>query len=241
MDINYKLKEIQDFSESLNRKLYLDFGCERVEKLVHGGNLFLGKNYTKSESDKIFMTFNPGKSEENNSNFNTSLSPCNRYWDDYKDKEHLFWNNSRNFFKSQPSLRDWISDATSTFLIPWRTNNIASFRRDPELSEKIFEYSGRIICRMLEHHQAKIIVVSGITTLKYLSSEQFLNFDLGKSVIQSKLFGKGSAYQCRMVHPNRNNSHLIIFQTPHFSRANSSILLHQCSEWLWNEVVKLKL
>lgn len=238
MNSSDKLKDIQNFSEQLNHKLCDDFTYKRVNQLVSGGNLFLGKCY--AESDKLFITFNPGRSKENSDKFNISLSPYNRYWDNYEDKKYSFWRNSRLFFKSQ-LLKSWINNATSTFLVPWRTNSIASLNNDPELKKRIYEYSGQIVRKMIDHHDAKVIVVSGVATLKGLSSDQFLNFDLGKSVVQSMTFGNGSNYQCKKVNPNRNYNHLIIFQVPHFSRANSREFLQQCSEWLWSEVLKLKL
>ncbi len=120
--MNVKLKDIQCFSETLNNNLYQEFGYERVNNLVYGGNLFLGTRY--AESDKLFITFNPGKSKEKNGKFNVSLAKYNRYWDDFNDKKYTFWYNSRKFFNSNPTLKSWINDATSMFLIPWRTDNI---------------------------------------------------------------------------------------------------------------------
>jgi hypothetical protein len=115
VDAKNKLDEIQQLAEKLNEELFLEFGKERVTKLTNGGNLLLGKCY--AESDKIFMTYNPGKPKpkENNCKFNTHFAIYNRYWDDYNDKSQAFWQNSRLFINSQPSLRCWINNATSTF------------------------------------------------------------------------------------------------------------------------------
>ena len=172
--------------------------------------------------------------------FNTSLSPCNRYWDNLRDgeKDYAFWKNSRAFFNSQSLLKSWVDDATSAFLIPWRTDNIAALEKDPELKQKIHEYSGRIVRKILEHHRARILILSGVSTLKCLASDQFLSFDWRKSVEQS--FNRGPNYQCRKVNFVYNHEHLTIFQIPHFSRANSQGLLTQCSSWLLDEILKLR-
>jgi hypothetical protein len=237
VDAKNKLDEIQQLAEKLNDELFLEFGKERVTKLTNGGNLLLGKCY--AESDKIFMTYNPGKSKENICKFNTSFAEYNRYWDDYDDKPYAFWRHSKLFFNSQPSLRSWINNATSTFLIPWRTNNIHEFKEDSQLEQKIYDYSGCIVRRMLEHHHAKILIVSGVSTLKCLASRQFLDFDLELSVQLAGSFNKGTNYQCKKVKPNRNYESLTIFQVPHFSRSNSRSKLPQCSARLWNEILNI--
>ena len=103
VDAKNKLDEIQQLAEKLNAELYLEFGKEKVDKLINGGNLLLGNCY--AESDKIFMTYNPGKSKEDICKFNTRVAIYNRYWDDYNDKSYAFWQHSRLFFNSQPSLR----------------------------------------------------------------------------------------------------------------------------------------
>lgn len=117
MEDESKLKDIQNFAKDFNDRLFREFDSERLSKL-NGGNLFLGAHY--AESDKIFMTYNPGKSKKNDCMFNTSLSPCNRYWDNLRDgeKDYAFWKNSRAFFNSQSLLKSWVDDATSAFLIP---------------------------------------------------------------------------------------------------------------------------
>lgn len=229
-----KLEEIQSYADKLNDKLYLEFGYERVDRIISGGNLFLGTNYAKS--DALFITFNPGKSQENNPKFFTSLAKYNRYWDSYKDKDYQFWKNSRHFFNSQPHLKTWLSDITSTFLIPWRTPNIFAFNKDVELKRRINAYSGEILRRIIEHHQAKILIISGIATLRLLTSGQFLDFDLKQSIERSSRFYLGVNYQCGKVKPNRNYKNLTLLQIPHFSRANKRAYLEQCASWLWNEV-----
>jgi len=124
-------------------------------------------------------------------------------------------------------------------LIPWRTNNIYAFKEKSPLTQRIYEYSGCIVRRMLEHHQAKILIVSGVSTLKCLASRQFLDFDLELSVQRTESLNLGTNYQCKKVKPNRNYESLTIFQVPHFSRSNSRSKLPQCSAWLWNEILNI--
>ncbi len=229
-----KLEEIQTLASDYNRKLMLEFSNSSI--LAKGGNLFLGANY--AASGKIFITFNPGLSKNNTSKFEVGLSPYNRYWDSYYDKDYLFWKNSRKFFQSQPLLRTWINDATSAFLIPWRTKNITSFNSEPKLKERICEYSGTLIRKMVEHHHANTLIVSGVATLNCLSSNAFLNFDTKQSQ-KSKGLDLGLNYQCKVFYPDSIRS-LVIFQVPHFSRANSKEFLPACSSWLWGEIAKMK-
>lgn len=238
---NNQLIEIQNLARRFNDELYHDFGDDRVNELTSGGNLFLGTHY--AESDIILMTYNPGKANESNLKFETSFARNNRYWDKYEDKEYQFWKNSKFFFNSQPDLINWLNmnHVTSAFLIPWRTRNITAFESDKELKQRIYEYSGNIVRRILEHHQSKILIISGIATLRCLASEQFLDFDLNQSIDHSKNLNLGPNYQCRKVTPNRNYETLNLFQIPHFSRANKKSYLEKCSAWLWNEIFQIKL
>jgi hypothetical protein len=239
VNMQSKLQDIQDFAKMLDQQLYREFGSERVCTLINGGNLFLGEHYGKS--DKIFMTFNPGNPKEGPKKFHVEVSPVDRYWDNPEAHKYPNWKNCNFFFASQPTLKCWIHDATSTFLIPWRTDDILALNKDRALKQRVCEYSAQIIHKMLEHHQARMLIVSGVATLRYLASKEFLNFDLNSSVVDRFYLGSNySNYQCKRVQPNRNYERLVIFQVPHFSRANSKPLLQQCSLWLLNEFSKLK-
>lgn len=227
-----KLIEIQALAKSYDRKLRQEFG-DNV--LGTGGTLFLGKHYAKS--DKIFFGLNPGTLKaEHRKQFEWWLQDVNCPWG-HPHSEFRYWRNCSYFFAKSPPLGDWIEDATSTFLIPWASPSLSKLWKNRKLAQRIYEYSGAVVRKMIEHHQAKWLIVAGVTTLRTLSSPYFLNFPLDD---QAEVFHfHGTSYR-----PARNYQwhkllyqHLVIYQVPHFSRANNKKALDTCAKWLAKDIL----
>lgn len=227
-----KLIEIQALAKSYDQKLHQEFG-DNV--LGAGGTLFLGKYY--ANSDKIFFGLNPGTwKAEDRKQFEWWLQDANCPWG-HPDSVFRYWENCSYFFDKSTPLRDWIEDATSTFLIPWASPSLSKLWKNPKLAQRIYEYSGALVRKIIEHHQAKWLVVAGVTTLRTLASPYFLNFPLDDQTVV--FYFPGTGYR-----PARNYQwhkvlyqHLVIYQVPHFSRANNKLALDTCALWLGKDIL----
>ena len=65
------------------------------------------------------------------------------------------------FLAAHPDLDRWFNNkVTSAFLCPWRTEHrYALYRLDNDTKDKLFQFSSQLVWKMIEHHEAKVIVV----------------------------------------------------------------------------------
>lgn len=240
--MNTKLEEIQTLARFYHQQLCGEFGSEAV---AAGGNLFLGKYYAASH--KIFLSLNPGTYRAGDIKpFVVKLGEHNGPWGN-PSSEFAFWRNCRFFFSYPSGLADWIEDATSTFVIPWRSRSLNELRSHPKLEERIRAYSRELLCKMVKHHQAKTLIVSGLATVKILA--EFLCFPLDNQTIEYRFDGVGyrpnGIYQWMRINPSKAGikgliGETIIYQVPHFSRATSKKALRECASWLWANISTLQ-
>ncbi len=226
-----KLEEIQALAKSYDQKLRQEFGDNA---LGMGGTLFLGKHY--AESNKIFFGLNPGTwKAEHRKQFEWGLHDKSGPWERPHSK-FRYWQNCSYFFAKSPILNYWIEDATSTFLIPWASPNLSKLWKNRKLAQRIYEYSGNLVRKMIEHHQAKRLIVAGVMTLRTLASQDFLNFPLNNQTVIFHF--PGTNYQPMVNYQWQKvlYQQLAIYQVPHFSRANNREALTTCAQWLKEEI-----
>ena len=231
-----ELQEIQDLAMSYDERLRKEFPKE----VTAGGNLFLGKHYRASP--KIFLSLNPGTYRAGTIKpFEVELRQYNRPWE--KPEKYAFWRNCTRFVSSSPGLADWIEDATSTFVIPWRSRSLNDLRDRSELWERTQTYSRDLLRKMVEDHHAKTLIVSGLATVRIVA--EFLDFPLNSQTIEYRFDGSGylpyGIYQWMRVNPSKSATkglagETIIYQVPHFSRSTNKKALHECASWLWANI-----
>ena len=225
------LEEIQTLAKSYDQKLREEFGDEAFPT---GGTLFLGKHY--ATSDKIFLGLNPGSHlAEDRKKFELELREENGPWGQPSSK-FRYWQNCTFFFGSRHRLASWIEDATSTFLIPWASCSLSELRKRGKVAERIEEYSGVLVRKMIEHHQAKTLIVVGVNTLRILASLSFLDFRLDDHTVDhfpGTDYVPRGYYQWRKVVYQELN----IYQVPHFSRANNRKAIIHCASWLEEDIL----
>lgn len=228
------LEEIQTLAKFYDLQLRKKFGSDAV---AAGGNLFLGKYY--AASDKIFFGLNPGTYKAGNRNpFIVELRRDNGPWG-HRSSQFPYWRNCTFFFDSSTRLSSWIADATSTFLIPWRSCNLAELRRQRNLAEQIYKYSGSLICKIIEHHCAKTLIVAGVESLRILALPDFLNFPLNDRTIAYHFDGTSSYSGPRGIYQWRKvvRQELVVYQVPHFARASNRKALADCALWLEQNIL----
>ncbi|HEV2382860.1 MAG TPA: hypothetical protein VG206_24100 [Terriglobia bacterium] len=219
------LIEIQQLARELHEKLKHEFGKELFQM---SGNLLLGNCYGKS--NRIFLGLNPGGSE-NDSELCVALEGKN-FWD--SDSLWPYWKNCKTFVNGANGLHEWMTPATAAFCCPWRTRNKGDLDAlNERTGGKLFEYCKCLMGMLVEHHRAHssspalTVVAAGRESL-YLMA-RFMGFEWSKR----QTYHVGShTYQWAKVEHND----LLIYQVPHFSRANSCKRLTDCAEWLASDL-----
>jgi hypothetical protein len=222
-DPDFKVKRLQRLAQDYNTKLITEFPDVNF---ASGGNLFLGKHYCKS--NRIFLSLNPGGKPDD---FKTNLEQWN-FWD-CPNSGYAFWANCRFFVKAAEGLHDWIGLVTAAFCSPWRTLDGKKLQRlNTETNGELFRHSGELVRRLIEDHKEvttefrPTLIVAGRESLYRLSSPAFLHFNWNNH--QKFHNGATGTYQWAKIEWDR----LVIYQVPHFSRANSHGRLKECAEWL---------
>jgi len=231
------LEEIQTLAKFYDQELRKKFGSDAV---AAGGDLFLGNCYAKSA--KIFFGLNPGTYKAGDSNpFIVKLAPNNGPWG-HPSSQFPYWRNCTFFFGSSARLSSWLADATSTFLIPWRSHTLAELWRHRDLAEQIYKYSGALVRKMIEHHQARTLIAAGVESLRTLALPDFRNFPLDNRTIAyhfdgtSCYSGPRGIYQWRKV----IDRELVLYQIPHFARSSNRKALTDCVLWLEEDILSRK-
>ena len=169
-----KLKEIQTMAKDFNDSLQPDF--KRIG-FNYEGNLFLGRFY--AESDGIYFGLNPGLTYQEKDDFVTRLEDGDgfnrpfRNPDDF-NRNFQFGREFQRFLTAHPDLDQWFNNkVTSTFLCPWRTKDRnALYKLNDSTKDKLFKYSSQLVWKMVEHHDAKVLVVVALNGV-HLFNELF--------------------------------------------------------------------
>lgn len=235
-----KLSEIQEMARRFHSELKKEFDAEMFSE---GGCLFLGRNY--GQSDRIYFGLNPGTGglklghpfDVEVEHDGSSNRPFNN--SDQANKDIRYFGNWHRFLSAHADLRRWFNDrVTSTFLVPWRTHNGEELADLSEATDgKLYNYSGQLVRKMTEHHDAKLLIVGAKRGL------HLLNELLGVTAINSggpwdprdveKPFdGPGGIYQWR----KRCFDGVTVLQIPHFSWARSLAKLEGFAAWLREEL-----
>jgi hypothetical protein len=85
---------------------------------------------------------------------------------------------------------------------------------------------------MIEHHDAELMVIAGVSSIHFLRC--FLKaFDDNSEVPEPPCFeGPGGTYQWSRTCLRIQDKIIPVLQIPHFSRANSQVILKDCACWL---------
>jgi hypothetical protein len=220
------VEELQRLAQECNRKLIDEFPA--LNFASRGGDLFLGKHYC--ESGRIFLGLNPGGGEPNL--FKTDLRKKGNFWDD-PNREYPYWKNCRLFVNSASGLHEWITTATVAHCCPWRTRDGRELRKvNAQTDGRLYEYCGELLGRLIKDHRETfpdskvVLVAAGRATLHLLSSQPFLDIRWREHLRFDN--GTRGTYQWAKVEWDE----IVLYQVPHFSRANSPQRLTECAEWL---------
>lgn len=202
------------------------------EVVPNSGCLFVGTSY--AENHRLFLGLNPGPEKDNGDSHEFAVDlPALNAW---QERGEGYWKNFTKFVGSASGLDDWFKGATCSFCVPWRTANASDLAvRNRKSDGKIAEKSRQILELIWKHHACAgspplQVVVAGGTTLNWAAT--LLNFKW-HDFIQGPEFGTGT-YQWRKIVLVSKNA--VIYQVPHFSRANSPTRLQGCAKWLMDNL-----
>jgi hypothetical protein len=226
-----KLTEIQQMALGFNQRLTGEFG-ETYFRV--GGNLFLGRFYARS--DRIYFGLNPGSVGEN-CEFVARLEDDNGFNQPFRNpekfnREFRFGGNWQRFLEENEELNEWFNNkVTSTFLVPWRTANVRPelYRLNSNTKGRVFEYSANLVKKMLEHHNAKVLIICGKAGLHLLN--EFLK--PGWDYREIEAAWKRQKWQKRCI---QTENSIVVLQIPHFSRGIRRVDRAPFSTWLRREL-----
>jgi len=143
----------------------------------------------------------------------------------------------RQFLADNPGLYHWFNDrVTSTFLCPWRTpdgRDLDNLDRDTD--HRLFDYSGQLVRKIIEHHTPRLLIMAGIKSLHCLNETlRVWNLaEINRAVV-------GPEPQCRKLVIDRMD--ITVLQIPHFSyRFLSSLHFEILAGWLRMELREIGL
>jgi hypothetical protein len=225
-----KAEELQRLAQEYNRKLIDEFPA--LNFASRGGDLFLGNHYC--ESSRIFLGLNPGGGEP--WQFKTCLREKGNFWDD-PNREYPYWKNCRVFVNSASGLHEWLTAATVAHCSPWRTRDGRElYKLNTQTSGRLFQYCGELLRRLIKDHRDTspdlkvVLVVAGRASLHLLSSQAFLDINWHDHL----KFDNDARGTYRWAKVEWDD--IVLYQVPHFSRANSTERLIECAEWLVREL-----
>jgi len=222
---NQKLLDLQQLAQRYNQKLIAEFP---TANFARGGDLFLGKHYC--QSNRIFLGLNPGGDEPHA--FKTDLREGGNFWDD-PDSGYRYWENCKLFVNGAKGLHDWITSATVAYCCPWRTRNQTElYKLNDQTGGRLFQYCGELLRRLVKDQKERspdsrvLLVVAGRASLHLLSSEPLLHINWRDHL----KFDNGARGTYRWAKVEWEN--IVLYQVPHFSRANCHHQLKQCAGWV---------
>lgn len=226
------LREIRELAEKFHNDLVAEFGAGPFGK---GGNLFMGCYY--AQSDRIYFGLNLGSKGEQP--FETHLKgDCNPPFHIGAEERGVSpaSDNWKAFLDEHHDLRRWFHlPITNAFLIPWRSEDFGKLNGLNRLTHgKLYACSGSLTRQMIEHHQARLLLVTGKIALQLLASKPFLSFPWRSYVEDEHYFG--SHHQWRKLRwvgeVNRKSFDLTILQIPSFSYPRVGHHLLRLADWL---------
>jgi len=229
-----KLREVQKMAREFDESLQPDF--DRIG-FHHGGNLLLGRFY--GESDRIYFGLNPGLARGDGDPFCTCLQSDDGFNRPFRNPEDFnknfqFGREFQRFLTAHPDLDKWFNNkVTSAFLCPWRTKNRdALYRLNNHLAGKLFEFSSQLVWEMIEHHDAKVIVVVALNGV-HLFNELFRCKNGASAWDYREVNAKGKVPGfAKYVVPGMG---ITVLQIPRFSPARRKIL-DSFADWLRMEL-----
>jgi hypothetical protein len=225
-----KLREIQEMAVDFNESLLPDFARTGFS---NGGNLLLGRFY--AESNRIYFGLNPGLTGRERDEFRTCLEDDDGFNRPFRNPEDFnrnfqFGREFQRFLTAHPDLDRWFNNkVTSALLCPWRTKNrSALFKLDQSTNGKLFKFSSQLVWKMIEHHDAKVIVVVGLNGV-HLFNELF-KLRVGSpawNYREVNAIGRSPGYAKYSV----PEAGITLLQIPRFNPARRKIL-DSLAEWL---------
>ena len=198
---------------------------ELPDQKRYGGDLFLGKNYAKS--NLLFLGINPGLDED--LPFKTELLESNVLLDG--GSKIRYWNNAATALANTQKLKEKFNLATYSFCCPFRTPTWSDL--DSKKREILIDYSRPILKKMLEECNPDFIVVAGRASVNILFRSYSEIFTENKEYETVKLdrFHQWSAHKVKI-----SGKSVTVLQAPHFSYASNKEKLHNFSTWLSDKI-----
>ncbi len=231
-----KRRELEESLAACDRDLRRRYGQELV---AAGHCLVLGRHY--AESPYVYFSLNPGFARDgspqdpsswgNSSSGDSNVPFVNP---ELLRRQYVYLHNCERFLGCHAALSQWMNNkVTSAFLAPWRTRNtIDLYKLNRRTEGRLFAHAGQLVTQIVRHHQAKLLIMAGKSSLTLLN-------DLGlmEAPISGKVFfGPGGSYQWSRSETAVGGCAVTILQIPHFSRANSMTKLRELGCWLGEQL-----
>lgn len=224
------LVELQLMAQGFNSRLVKEFGETMFKE---GGDLFLGRYY--GESDKIYFGINPGSTGRDEDPFKVCLESRNGFNPPFRHEgsDIGYWKRWKTFLSKHHDLDEWFNGrVTSTFLSPWRTENFRKLKKlNGDSKGELYKLSSQLLWKMLEDHNAKILIVAGLDGVHLFN--ELIKLGGGKPAWNYKDVnavgkGKGKRYAKHEI----LEKGITVLQVPHFSRWLPSQTLESLAVWL---------
>ena len=186
-----------------------------------GGRTFLGRHYAHSPS--ILLTLNPRPNP--NQQFTAGLLSTNPHWEGASKGRFRNWTFARHLFRNMEATAEWVSPAianmTDQFVVPWPSADWHSMAKSP--AWPAIRKCSAELCRLsLQHHQPKLVFVSGKTTLRLFF--QFIGVSSPNA--EDRRLPRNKNWTCEWF--RLESSHLYetvgspmnVVRLPHFSRGS---------------------
>jgi hypothetical protein len=233
-----KLLEIQMLALQCHHNLIYYHNAEDIEE--KGGCLIQGSHYAASR--KMLIGINP-VDEGGEFIVNLLQNPLSQEWvegpwdtkpGDPAYQKEPYWRNCSNFFNSDKDLRDWVRDATSTFVCPWGTKGKKELENHHLWENKgiMWQYSRDVVQKMIEHCNPKVIIA--VSEFVRNTLEDF--FGCKATLVNQGILTKSKPKHNVSIYQWRDST--IYEVNPHFAyRYIDSEALKKCAEWLMVNLV----
>lgn len=228
-NLGRKLKEIQEMALSFDQALRSEFKEDMREAR---GRLFMGRYY--ADSHRICFTVNPEVSGlEQDAPFAADLYREVNFNLPFQNPDGentavAYWHNWGSFLTQYEDLGGWFNDKlTSTFMVPWWRPDAPSLEGlNRQARERVYEYSAKLIHKMIEHHRAKLVIIPSKSAL-YLLNDILGNPWRYTELLRSRQ-GARSLFQWRRLEYKR----VTVLQIPDIGHASNKFRLKPVAAWL---------